>query len=487
MYRFFIAIALACASGISLSAAETQPEDLASHPEVSGALAVVDAWIDGVRDYERVPGISAALVVDQDVIFAKGYGFANERRKVPATPDTIYSICSISKLFTSIGVMQMRDAGKLSLRDPVRDHLDWFDIERRHSAAGPARIHGLLTHSSGLPREVDFPYWVQEDFPFPDRATMIERIGQQATLYPADTLFQYSNLGLTLAGEIVEKAAGRPFAQYVREAILDPLQMSDTRTFFPKDLHGRQMAIGYSGLGRDLKRTPVPEFDTAAVTPAAGFTSTANDLAKFARWQFRLLGEKGSQEVLDANTLREMHRVHWVDRDWKVSWGLGFVVSNADGTTVVGHGGGCPGYITSLLIVPQFKVAAIALTNAGDGPASAIANNMLKTMAPALKAARKPAQLTMPDVDLKDYVGNYGGTIWGGETAIRVWGDKLVVISLPSDDLENVLKLQHVSSDEFVLLNDDGEKRDTVVFTRDSDGRVSGLKRHSQVYRKLDT
>lgn len=460
--------------------------EVLNHPEVLGALAIIDAWIDGLRDYENIPGISVGLVLDQEQLFAKGYGYANLRRKVPADADTIYSICSISKLFTSIGVMQMRDAGRLNLRDPVSQHLEWFAINEKHGKAGPARIRGLLTHSSGLPREVDFPYWVNTEFPFPDRETMIERVTQQQTLYPADKLFQYSNLGLTLAGEILAQRAGQPYEEYISEHILEPLGMDDTRPYFPKDLHGTQMAIGYTGYSRDRKRRTVPPFDTKAVTPAAGFTSTVEDLATFAKWQFRLLADE-SDEILSSNTLREMHRVHWVDEDWKTTWGLGFSVANADGTTVVGHGGACPGYITSIQLVPKHKVAAFALTNAADGPAGAITNNMMRTLAPALQAAQKPHERESEGdtIDLTVYEGNYGGSIWGGEVAVRVWGDRLAALSLPSDEIKDVAKLKYLGEDSFTRVTDDGDEREQWVFQRDKGRAVSGLLRHSQVYERL--
>jgi CubicO group peptidase (beta-lactamase class C family) len=182
-------------------------------------------------------------------------------------------------------------------------------------------------------------------------------LSNQETLYPADSLFQYSNLGLSLAGEIVSHHAGTSYEEYVQERILGPLVMTDTRPFFPEELHGKQMAIGYSSMTRDLKRKPLKPFHTSAITPAAGFTSTVNDLAKFASWNFRTLAGDGGG-VLDPNTLREMHRVHWVDPDWKTTWGLGFVVINNEGTTVVGHSGGCPGYITNLSMVPKHKIGS---------------------------------------------------------------------------------------------------------------------------------
>jgi CubicO group peptidase (beta-lactamase class C family) len=92
--------------------------EILAHPEVKGALRAIDAWLEGVRIYDRIPGISAGIVHDQDLIWNKGYGYSNLETERPADADTLYSICSISKLFTAIGIMQLRDANKLALRDP---------------------------------------------------------------------------------------------------------------------------------------------------------------------------------------------------------------------------------------------------------------------------------------------------------------------------------------------------------------------------------
>jgi CubicO group peptidase (beta-lactamase class C family) len=213
------------------------------------------------------------------------------------------------------------------------------------------------------------------------------------------------------------------------------------------------------------------------------------DLAKFASWQFKLLANQSSasSEVLAANTLREMHRVHWVDEDWETSWGLGFVVANADGNTLVGHGGVCPGYITGIEMVPKKKLAVVVLTNAGDGPASSIAINMLKTIGPALQAAASATPAKTTNVkDLSAYEGNYGGSVWGGEFALRVWGDKLVMLRLPSDAIKDLTKLKHVADDIFVRLSKQDDERENWIFQRDANGQVSGVRRHSQVYQRLN-
>ncbi len=459
-------------------------EQILAHPEVIGALAVIDAHLEGVRIYEKVPGISVGIVLDQDLIWQSGYGYSNLETKRQADADTLYSICSISKLFTAIGIMQLRDAGELSLRDSVGDHLDWFNIEQAHDGSGPATIESLLTHSSGLPRESDYPYWNGPDFPFPTRAQIIDRLSVQETLYPAQHYFQYSNLALTLAGEIVQERSGQEYSAYIKQHILEPLALADTRTYYPEDLRGEQLAIGYSGMHRSGTRDPVAPFFARGITAAAGFTSSVNDLAKFASWQFRLL-EDGDGDVLSANTLREMHRVHWVDPDWETTWGIGFSVRRVDKITVVGHGGGCPGYITQFLMVPKHKIAAIVLTNAGDGPAGRSAMNILKIIGPALEKASTPPDEASPDYSM--YEGNYESRPWGGEVAIRQWGDQLAVIGIPNDDLEDaIIRLEHDGDHTFTRLTDDGDRREPWMFEVANGGTTTRIKRHGSYLNRIE-
>ncbi len=481
IYVLMLAIALSSGS----HAESLSDRDIKNHPQVKGAIAVVDAWIDSVRDYGQVPGISVGFVVDQDLVFAKGYGYSNLENAVKAGPETIYSICSISKLFTSIGVMQMRDAGVLTLRDPVSEHLDWFDIENENSGSGPVRVGALLTHSSGLPRESDFPYWTKLDFPFPKDKQLKKQLEKQSMLYPADTRFQYSNLGFALAGAVLSARAETSYEKHVSEKIIQPMGLEDTRTHFPTSLHGKQMAIGYAGLLRDRIRKPLPPFETRAITSAAGFTSTIEDLARFASWNFRTLNNQDDL-VLSGNTLREMQRVSWVDPDWKTSWGLGFRVSQYEENTVVGHGGGCPGYITDIAMVPKHKVAAIALTNAADGPAGNITASMLKVIGMALMDVGD-MEAPILNLDLDQYAGNFSTPIWGGEIAVRVWGNELSVISLgnPYKPLGEIQKLTHLEDNVFVRL-EDGEPREKWYFQMDETGRASEIKRHQGLYSRVN-
>jgi CubicO group peptidase (beta-lactamase class C family) len=365
--RRFTSALIATASVASIAtSANAQAPSLATHPRVREASVLLDKWLDAQRAYHRIPSLTGAVVHDQQVVWQGASGMADIERRIAATPATLYSICSISKLFTSISVMQLRDRALVRLDDPVGKHLKWFNIKRAHPESAEITVEGLLTHASGLPREAAFPYWSAPNFEFPTRQQIIDALASEETLYPAETFFQYSNLGLTLAGEIVSTASGTPYADYVRANVLTPLGLSDTYPEIPVQEQGKRMAAGYGPSTREGTRALLPLFTSKGIAPAAGYASTALDLARFAAWQFRLLG-KGGSEVLGANTLREMQRVHFVDPSWETTWGLGFSVTRgADNKTFVGHGGSCPGYQTQLQLQTDEKIATVAMSNAMD-------------------------------------------------------------------------------------------------------------------------
>ena len=162
LFRFRLAAMLVVADVCLLSAAEVTGKQLAQHSEVAAALKVLDAWIAATAATREQPGLSVGIVHDQDLIWAKGYGFADLQKKIPATPATLYRIASISKLFTSTAIMQLRDSDKLQLDDRVSKHLSWFKL--RHTHPGPEiTIRHLITHTSGLPREAGGTNWSDLD------------------------------------------------------------------------------------------------------------------------------------------------------------------------------------------------------------------------------------------------------------------------------------------------------------------------------------
>ena len=170
-------------------------EKLVEHPRVKEAIHLLDVWLEAQWAYEQLPGVSAGVVHDQTLVWSRGFGLANVETETPATPETIYSICSISKLFTAIGVMQLREDGKLNLDDPVSKHIPWFKLQNMSQDGETITVRSLLSHSAGVPRETDHPYWSAPGFPFPTRQEVIDTISQQTVLYPANKYYQYSNLG----------------------------------------------------------------------------------------------------------------------------------------------------------------------------------------------------------------------------------------------------------------------------------------------------
>ena len=461
-------------------------EPIAADPRVVQALELAKTWLDAQRAYEQVPGVSAAVIHDQETLWIGAFGLADPATGRPARPDTIYSICSVSKLFTSIAVMQQRDAGKLRLDDPVSRHLPWFTMKPGGTDGTEITVEGLLTHAAGLPREADVPYWSPPLFAFPTREKIIERLAGQKALYPAETYFQYSNLGLTLAGEVAAAAAGVPYADYVRKNVLEPLKLASTTPEMPEGERGGRLATGFSALGRDGQRKPVPFFTAKGIAPAAGFASTAQDLARFASWQFRLLGNGGT-EVLKASTLREMHRVHWVDPDFKTMWGLGFSVENRDGKAFVGHGGSCPGYRTELLLQPGTKLAAVVMANASGVDVGNWAKRVIDIVITAAGAATKePGKAKPADPRMRVYAGTYAAQPWGGEIAVLPWDDGLAMLDLPTDDpMKNLMKLKKTGEHTFRRLRTDETPGEEVVFEMDADGNVERFKRHGNFYLRL--
>jgi len=497
------ALVLAAVLAVAGPTPSSVAAQLAADPGVQEAVAVVETWLEAQRAYERIPSFSAAVVHDQETVWDAARGMAHPEEGTAATPETLYSICSISKLFTSVGVLQLRDEGLLALNDPVSDHLSWFDLEQRWPGSPPITVERILTHSAGLPRESNHPYWSAAfDFDFPTRDEIIEGLAEQQTLYPSRKYFQYSNLGLTLAGEIVRERSGMDYHTYVRERILTPLGMDDTFSEIPEEHRGGRLATGYSAPTRDGHREPVVFFQARGIAPAAGYASTARDLARFASWQFRLNGAPDEPvpgtEVLHPHTLDEMHRVHYVDPEFDTYWGLGFSVNRRNGETFVGHGGSCPGFRSQLVLQKDRKVGVAFMANTMVS-AGTYAYGIYDLMAEALEGAaedegeettaaaggdagagRNPSgSMTL---ELDDYVGTYSSQPWGQETAVVLWQGKLALLSLPTLDPRGALEtVEHREGDVFHFVLDDGEAGPDLVFERGPDGAVTGYRVHGNL------
>ena len=451
-----------------------------NHPRVQEAIALLELWLEAIRDYERIPGLSAAIVHDQEVLWSGGFGFADPDKEIPADGDTIYGICSVTKLFTSIAVMQLRDRGHLSLDDDVRELLPEFSVEQAFPESGPITVKGLLTHTSGVPAEVNAPYSTPPDFGFPAKAEFLRLQAEQKTYFPASTNYEYSNLGMSILGEIIATKSGQPFERYMRHELLDPLQLNDTYTGIPLEEAGRRLALGHGALRRDGSRPAVGLYDARAYTPAAGFASTVNDLAAFASWQFRVVNENDN-ETIDASSLRQMYQPYFMLPGWEMAQGLGFEVDRINGTVYVGHSGICPGFVSRIQIEPEQQLAAVVLVNANNVDEWNIVTRMLEMFAPAVEVAANTTEVDhgtsdeagSESVDLTEYLGLFDAWPWNADTAFISWQGELAALRLSSrNPVRDLRHWKHVDGDVFRRVRDDGLPVEKWTFERDASGEV---------------
>lgn len=378
-------------------------EPLSDRPEVSAAIAVLDAWLEASRAAKDEPGLSIAIVHDQDLLWAKGYGLADRARGLVASPATLYRIASVSKLFTATALLQLRDAGAVGLDDPVEKHLPWFKLQGNPAATAPITIRHLLTHTSGLPRELPLPYW--NDLEFPSRERMKELLATQPPVFPPETEWKYSNLALAIAGEVVAAASRQPYEEYVRRRILEPLGMAATLVVPRPDTPG--LAVGYRRRVPGEPRQAEDFIDARALTPAASFASSVLDLARLVSLQFRDEALGGAQ-ILKGSTLREMQRPQWLRPDWRSGQGLGFWLRRVGERLRVGHDGAAPGYRSELDFDPEAKLGVIALSNAYDADPRAYVDQAFAIVAPAVaRAVERPRPAPSPDPAWASFVGTY--------------------------------------------------------------------------------
>ncbi len=442
---------------------------ISAHPDVAGNIGLLEAWLQSKMAYQDLPGTAVGIVHDQELVYARGFGWADVDSGQAVEPDSIFRIASHSKLFTAISIMQLRDREKLQLDDPVSRYLPWFNVQNSYTNAPEITIRHLLTHTSGLPREAGSSYWL--NFDFPDIGQVKERLGRQETIFPSATRWKYSNLALTIAGEVVETVSGLPFADYVKKNILDPLEMTSTSVVFPVS-HAKKLVTGYGRRLPDGARERLPFVDAAGMAAATGVSSSVADMAKFVSWQFRLL-ESNETEVLKANTLREMQRVNWIQPDWKSGWGIGFGITHTEDRDLIGHGGGYPGYLTNTRISPQEKVGVVVFTNSLDGEPEMISNRIFEWVAPAITRAVNGDPGVEPDPEWSRLAGTYRN-LWGDTHILPLDGKLRMITPTLSDPKADALTLEPVDGNTFRLEGTGGGPLgEPVVFEIGPEGRAT--------------
>jgi len=221
----------------------------------------------------------------------------------------------------------------------------------------------------------------------------------------------------------------------------------------------------------------VPVRDARATTPAGGFASTVEDLARFAMWQFRVLDGAG-ESVLGQPTLQEMHAVQWSDPDW----GLGFSIWNMGGKKFVGHQGGCPGYKSQFILCPEDKFAVVAMINATDAPQFTLVFRAHEIFTSSLHRGSSEAE---EEAGYTRYVGFYTGDESWSAAEVLVWDSSLTVMWVPTPDpLGSLVKLARTDGEVFRQVQADGKPGKHYVFQPNAAGDIVGMRFNSNLLAK---
>lgn len=299
---------------------------------------------------KQLPGFSIALVDDQQIVWAQGFGFADPDKKIAATAETVYRVGSVSKLYTSIGIMQQVDRG-LDLDAPITKYLTNF--RPRNPFQKPITLRELMSNRAGLVREP--PLGSYFDSTQPALSEVVTSLNRTELVYEPGTRTKYSNAGGAVAGFVLESVTNQPYAKYLQESVLQPLRLNDS-SFTPVPSLTARLARGYMWT-YEGKVSPAPTFELGT-GPAGNLYSTVIDQAGFLSWLFTgAQGAKGM--VLNPESLRQM----FTPQGPNSPYGLGFAVLNVGGLNMVGHRGGVYGFSTQLLALPESKLGVVAITN----------------------------------------------------------------------------------------------------------------------------
>lgn len=334
--------ALLIVNSISVGMATTKLDTLSS----ADLEPFLDPLMQDYLEHHKIAGAVIVVVHDGETVLAKGYGYADIENKRPMTADaTLVRPGSISKLFTGIAVMQLVEQGELDLDQDVNDYLD-FAIPTP-SGGVPVTLRRLLTHRAGF-EEVIRDLFTKE--PAPQSLDRWVANYLPPRLFPNGDVGAYSNYGLALAGYIAERVADQPFADYVKESILEPLGMvrSTFRQPLPEDL-APMMAKSYDR----SDEPPLEFFETIPPAPAGALSATGADMGRFMQ---ALLngGEIDGTRILSEKSIAQMMTPEVTAPTGKL--GLVFYETRLAGQSLIGHNGGTMAFFSNLLLSPENDV-----------------------------------------------------------------------------------------------------------------------------------
>jgi D-alanyl-D-alanine carboxypeptidase len=453
----------------------------AANPEavlaLQGALPYAESWLAYRAWKLRLPGVQYAVLFDGDLRLSGAVGHADLEAGIPLATDHLFRVASHSKTFTATAVLQLAEAGKLTLDARLGDLLP--ELAEAPSGIASVAVRELLEHGGGVIRDgVDGDFW-QLRRPFPDRAELLRIAREEGVKADANERFGYSNIGYSLLGLVVERVSGVSYNDYVRSEIVGRRGLANTDPDW-MPARAASYATGYTGFDTSLDRRPIAHVDTRAMSAATGFTSTAEDLVRYIAAH-----RPGDERLLSDASKRLQQRAAWPsvpDKPESTRYGLGMVVDTVAGRRLIGHSGGFPGFITYTLLAVDDGIAVSVLTNAVDGQAAELALGILKLLDAALKrpAALPLAAATEPGIagtSTARFEGRFAN-LWGVVDIVRL-GDRLLAISPGlADPLEENDELAVVDDSTLRVTagNGFGSVGELVSYTRDAAGEVTSIR-----------
>jgi len=406
----------------------------------------VDEYVRAEMQKQHVPGLSLAVIKDGKIIKVEGYGSANVELNIPAGPETVYKIGSVSKQFIAAGIMLLIQEGRITLDDKIGKFLEgtpdtWKEITVRH----------LLTHTSGIVREAPGfdPLKVQND------ADVIKTAYPLPLRFAPGEKWEYCNVGYFTLAEIIRKVTGKPWGEYLNERLFMPLEMNATRTTTMTEIVPKR-ANGYGWRDGKLQNAAI----YLALRPSGAFLSSVLDLAK---WDAALYTDR----ILKQSVRDQMWASVKLNNGTSHPYGFGWELDTVGGHKLVHHGGTLPGFRAELARFVDDKLTVVVLTNGNNAEPDSIALGVAALYIPGLIPERTAARVDPRVFD--SYVGQYQPNPSSSVLTVTREGDKLMMQQGSSTEKRELLPENEAN---FFTKED---RRLTFSFVKNEKGQVTHL------------
>ena len=435
-------------------------------------------WLEAICQQRELPSLSAAVSIAGEVAWKGACGRADLEPARPASPDMVYPLGSISKVFIVTMLMQLVEQGIVRLEDPLVKYLPEYRMTSPFADTPPTTLRQLAAHTSGLPRDaaINFPMnqslaaWEFSVGQAPLRwyastEQVLASLPQVALELPPDNAKQYSNLGIMLLGVALERACGQDFRSYMQEHIFAPLGLSSAGFVDEPGAWDARFPTGYGRAPGGGAHFPAPRWQLGGAVYTGGIYATAADLARFC--SAFVPGETASPLLRPTSVQRMIHPAAMGDTH------LGWWKGRHAGHDNFGHAGAHVGFISTALFIPELKLAVAVQANRWNPivdtqDSTVVARELLATLIPTAQA-RLPV-FDPAAVDLARYAGSYRlpGDVAGVEVTIQGQGLNFAV----RGEISETLALFPVGPHQF---GPPGTNFPAVTFLADAASGVTGL------------